>query len=506
MDIDFTSSILLLSFIILLAKIIKVARQSSGVSNLPPGPRKLPVIGNLHQLVAGFQLPHQTLSDLARKYGPMMHLQLGEVITVVISSPDAAQEIMKTHDVAFANRPSLLAPEILFYKNTDIVFSPYSEYWRQLRKICTIELLSAKRVQSYKTLREGEVSKLCQWIASKEGSVIELSEKVSLNTCDIVMQASLGYNTTELAEFTLIVEETVELMAGMTLGDFFPSIKLIGLITGIKRRAERLHKHSDRILGNIIDECKATKDEPKLRENLVDVLVKLNDEGHELHLTIENIKSVLRDMFTAGIETSSTTVNWAMTEMLKHPKILKNAQNELRMVFKDKGHVDEADFDKLKYLKLVIKETLRLHPPAPLLAPRENSEQCKIHGYNIPAKTRVMVNVWSMGRDPKYWDDAESFVPERFLDNPVDFKGSNFEYLPFGAGRRICPGMSFGLANVELPLAMFLYHFDWLLPDGMKPEDLAMEETFGITTKRKDPLHVIPKLMNPCPVRDGLVV
>ncbi|XP_051133994.1 salviol synthase-like [Andrographis paniculata] len=500
MDIDFTSSILLLSFIILLAKIFKVARRSSGVLNLPPGPRKLPVIGNLHQLL-GPQLPHRILSDLAKKYGPVMHLKLGEVSTVILSSADAAKEVMKTHDINFANRPSLIAPEILFYKNTDIAFSRYSEYWRQLRKICTIELLSAKRVQSFQPLREEEVSKLCRWIASKEGSVIELSEKVCLTSCDIVMQASLGYNSDELAAFTSIVEETVELIGGMNLGDFFPSIKLIGLLTGIRGRAERLHKHSDRILANIIDECKAAKDESKKQENFVDVLLKFNDEGHELYLTTENIKSVLRDMFTAGIETSSTTINWAMAEMLKQPKVLKKAQDEVRMVFKDKGRVEEADFDELKYLKLVIKETLRLHTPVPLLVPRENSEPCVINGYNIPAKTRVMVNTWSIGRDPKYWDNAESFLPERYLDNPVDFKGNNFEYLPFGAGRRICPGMSFGLANVELPLAMFLYHFDWVLPDGMKPEDLAMEETFGITSRRKDPLHVIPTVINPLPVK-----
>lgn len=202
-------------------------------------------------------------------------------------------------------------------------------------------------------------------------------------------------------------------------------------------------------------------------------------------------------MFSAGIETSSSTIDWAMSEMLRHPSIFKKAQDEVRQVFNDKGFVDEAEFDQLKYLKLVIKETFRMHPPVPLLLPRESREYCKINGYEIPAKTRVLVNVWAMGRDPKNWKEPERFNPERFLDNPIDYKDKNFEFIPFGGGRRICPGMSFGLANVELPLAMFLYHFDWVLPDGMKPENLDMEETFGITARRQNPLSVIPVVKKP---------
>lgn len=204
-------------------------------------------------------------------------------------------------------------------------------------------------------------------------------------------------------------------------------------------------------------------------------------------------------MFTAGIETSSTVIDWAMSEMMRSPRVLKKAQDEVRQVFKDKGYVDESDFDKLEYLKLVLKETLRLHPPVPLLLPRESREPCEVGGYTIPAKTRIMINAWAMGRDPKYWDDPESFIPERYYDHPVDYKGANYEYLPFGAGRRTCPGMSFGLATATLPLAMFLYHFDWELPDGMKPEDVDMTETVGTTARRLGSLRVIPTVNNPLP-------
>uniref|UniRef100_A0A199U8U2 Cytochrome P450 n=1 Tax=Manihot esculenta TaxID=3983 RepID=A0A199U8U2_MANES len=181
-----------------------------------------------------------------------------------------------------------------------------------------------------------------------------------------------------------------------------------------------------------------------------------------------------------------------MSEMLRNPRVMKEAQAEVRLAFDGKADVDEKRIQELKYLKLVIKETLRLHPPVPLLLPRECSETCEINGYKIPAKTRVFVNAWALGRDPSYWSEAETFFPERFLDISVDFKGTNFEYIPFGAGRRICPGISFAQPSIELPLAHLLYHFDWKLGNGLKHEDLDMTETFGLTARKKQNLVLIP--------------
>jgi cytochrome P450 len=181
-----------------------------------------------------------------------------------------------------------------------------------------------------------------------------------------------------------------------------------------------------------------------------------------------------------------------MSEMVKNPKVMEIAQAEVRSVFDKKGYVDESELHQLIYLKFVIKETLRMHPSIPLLIPRESMERCQINGYDIPAKTRVAVNVSAIGRDPRYWVEAESFKPERFIDNPIDFKGTEFQYLPFGAGRRMCPGIVFALPNVELPLAELLYHFDWKLPNEMKIEELDMTESFGITAGRKNDLRLIP--------------
>jgi len=197
-------------------------------------------------------------------------------------------------------------------------------------------------------------------------------------------------------------------------------------------------------------------------------------------------------MFAAGTETSSEILLWAMSEMVKNPNVMEEAQAEVRRVYDIKGYVDETELHQLIYLKSIIKETLRLHPPAPLLIPRESRERCQINGYEIPAKTRVAINAWAIGRDQRNWVEAESFIPDRFLNSTVDFKGTNFAYIPFGAGRRMCPGIAFALPNIELPLAQLLYHFDWKLPNGMKNEELDMTDSFGITGGRKHDLCLIP--------------
>ncbi|KAL0320865.1 UNVERIFIED_CONTAM: cytochrome [Sesamum radiatum] len=509
MDLGFSSFSILVSFFILLITLLLRATSQSRTKlkpgpKFPPGPRKLPLIGNLY-LFASFRPPHRTISDLASKYGPVMHLKLGEVDTVVVSSAEAAKAVLKTHDLNFAYRPSLLVTEILCYGNTDIAFAPYGDYWRQLAKDLHVRALECEACPIFRHIREEEFFNLCRWIGSQSGLMINLTERVNLTTSDVVTRASLGTKTEEKAAFISVIREGIEMAAGLHVADVYPSIKLFSRLSGMRARVERLHKQTDRILENIINDHRATNaatnsNESKKHEDLVDVLLKFHDSGDELHLTIDNLKSVLQDMFSAGSETSSTAVDWAMAEMLKHPRILKKAQDEVRQVFDKKGCVDEDYIHELKYLKCVIKESLRMHPPIPLLLPRECHEQCEIDGYKIPAKTRVMVNAWALGRDPKYWKEAESFKPERYLDiNSVDYKGNNFEYIPFGAGRRMCPGISFGLANVELPLAMLLYHFDWLLPEGMKPEKVDMTETFGVTARRSNPLYAIPVVKRPLP-------
>ncbi|KAH9804150.1 hypothetical protein KPL71_002020 [Citrus sinensis] len=495
-----SSSLLILLAILLstftLLKLEKKSETNNRISNLPPGPRKLPVIGNLHQLAGS--LPHHGLRDLSKKYGPLMLLQLGQVPTVIVSSPEVANEVMKTHDVIFASRPHFPAAQIMSYNYRDIILSPYSDCWKQLRKICVSEILSAKRVQSFQSVREAEVSDLINWISSKAGSVVNLTENVYSLMYGITSRAAFGYRSRDQEAFVSVIEETTKVISGFNIADFFPSIGLVQWLTGNKSQVEKLHQEADRIVENIINEHKKRKETLKNcktgdDEDLVDVLLKIQGLGnYGSSLTTDNIKAVISDIFGAGSETSATTVDWAMCEMIKNPRVIKKAEAEAREVFNRRGKVDETGIKEMMYMKLVVKETLRLHPPGPLLLPRECGERCKINGFDIPVKAKVIVNAWSIGRDPKYWTEPESFIPERFLDYSVDYKGTNFAYIPFGAGRRICPGTSFGLASVELTLAMLLYHFEWKLPNGMKHEDLDMTEAFGTTVRRKQDLCMIP--------------
>lgn len=196
----------------------------------------------------------------------------------------------------------------------------------------------------------------------------------------------------------------------------------------------------------------------------------------------------VQDMFAGGTGTSASAMEWAMSELILNPAVMKKLQGQIRETFKGKVVITESDLQvsNLGYLKLVIKETLRLHPPAPLLTPRESINTCELEGYMIPTKTRVIVNAWAIGRDPKYWDDAEEFKPERFADGTIDYMGSNYEFLPFGSGRRMCPGFNYGLASMELALVSMLYHFDWSLPEGVK--EIDMEEAPGLGVRRRSPL------------------
>ncbi|XP_047951265.1 salviol synthase-like [Salvia hispanica] len=507
MELNMPSTLIaILSFLLFVFMFLKsqTISKSSKIYSHIPGPKTLPLIGNLHLMLRA-ALPHHIFRQLAAKHGPLMHLQLGEIHFVIISSVDLAKQVMRTHDINFAKRSPGLVTEKLTYNNSDIVTAPCGDQWRHLRKICTLELLSARRVQTFRSIREEETLSLCKQIASREGSPADLSGKLYLMTYDVSTRAVVGAKTEDRGAVTSVMQEGIRLGSGFMLADLYPSVKLLPLITGARFKIQRMYRKLDKLFNRIIDQHKAGGGDGDKVEDLVDVLLKIQQDGTEFPLTTDNIKAVVLNMFTAGTDTSAITVEWAMSEMMRNPSVLSKAQEEVRRVFDDKGYVDEAKFDELKYMRLVIKETFRSHPPLPLLIPRMNVERCEIDGYEIPAETKVIVNAWALGRDPEYWNDAEKFIPERFEESSVDFKGNNLEYIPFGSGRRICPGILLGLANVELLLAMLLYHFDWKMPNGMKHEDLDMAEAFGGSVRRKNPLHLVPIVKRPLPASASLI-
>ncbi|XP_054818769.1 desmethyl-deoxy-podophyllotoxin synthase-like isoform X2 [Prosopis cineraria] len=393
--------------------------------------------------------------------------------------------------------PHLLAAQIITYGSRGMTFSPYGSYWRQMRKICTTELLAPKRVESFRSIREKELSNLVQEIKNSEGSVINLSEKISSLTYGLTSMAAFGGKSGDQEAYSRIMKDVTKVASGFSNADIFPSIGVLQGLTGFRAKLERVHNGMDMILENIVNDHRNKglgRNEVEGEEDLVDVLLRLQRQSDLEHpLSNSEVKATIMDIFSAGSDTTLTTIDWAMSELVKNPRMMEKAQSEARKVYGGKGYVDEASIDELKYLKSVIKETMRLHAPVPLLLPRECSERCEINGFEIPCKSKVIVNAWAIGRDPNYWVEAERFYPERFHGSSMNYRGSDFQFIPFGAERRICPGIIFGIAGVELSLANFLFHFDWKLPDDAKPEDLDMSESFGLSVKRKQDLLLIPK-------------
>lgn len=431
-----------------------------------------------------------------------MRLQLGELPWLIVSSIDVAKQVMRNHDILFSNRPHGLVATAISYNYTNLGMAPYGAHWRHLKKIATLELLSVKRVRSFRGIREEENFNLAKHAADNEGSMVDLSQRGYLLAFEVTTQATTGKKTDEEQKAIMkAIAGIREVGSGLSLADLYPSSKLIPIVSGMNSRVNRIFKQADDILESIVKRHRgfmAAKTSDERLEDLADVLLQHQKDGDELPLTNETIKGVIMDMFVAGSDTTATAIEWVMSELIRKPSTLKKATEEVRKVMDDKGYVDESKFDELSYLKLVVRETLRLRPPLPFLVPRISSEECEIDGYQIPAETRVIVNAWALGRDPEYWgDDAEEFKPERFENSSVDYRGNNLEYIPFGSGKRICPGMNFGLANVEFTVSTLLYHFDWEMPRGIRNEDLDMTESFGVTVKRKNNLNLIPIVKRP---------
>ncbi|KAF5191729.1 Cytochrome p450 [Thalictrum thalictroides] len=462
---------------------------------LPPGPLKLPLIGHLHHLLG---MPHHSFRDLAKEHGPLMYLELGEVPTVVVTSPKVAKEMMKTNELMFVDRPLNLATKIMSYECMDVIMAPYGDYWKQVRKICMMELLGHKRVQSFWSVREEEVTSLVGRISNMVGSPVNLSQSIISVTNDITARATFGKAFKDRDAFLVLMKEVIRLAAGFDIADLYPSMKFLEALSGTRTKLEKTHLEVDKMLDVVINDHINNKNRIKnengeFEEDLVDVLLRVQASNElDMPISMDNVKGVILDMFTGGSDTSSTAIEWAFSELLKNPEAMAKAQAEVREVFNGKKRIEQEDMNQLRYIKLVVKETLRMHPPAPLLIPRECSATCEIDGYEIPEKARIIINAWAIGRDPENWSDPDSFKPERFEDISSDYRGNDYRYTPFGSGRRICPGILFAIANVELPIALLLYHFDWKLANGVKSEDLDMTESFGATVRRKNDLYVIP--------------
>uniref|UniRef100_A0ACD5V1H6 Uncharacterized protein n=1 Tax=Avena sativa TaxID=4498 RepID=A0ACD5V1H6_AVESA len=421
-----------------------------------------------------------------------MLLKLGEVPTVVVSSAEAIELVMRTHDLAFASRPRSVTMDIFGNGGEDIAFAPYGDHWRQMRKVCIVELLSCKQVRRLVGIRAGEVGSLlhCITAAASTGATINISEKVMALSNDIVTRAVFGSKfVSHQGEYLRELDIALRLMDGLSLVDIFPSSRLVRWMSNGERQMKRSYGNIQRMIANIIEGRKAMRAAGG-DEDLLDVLLRLQQEDSlEFPLTTESIGAVLFDMFAAGTETTGNVLAWAMSELVHNPEIMAKAQQEVREVLGEgRAVITNGDLAKLDYMRMVIKEVLRLHPPAPLV-PRAAREDCRIMGYDISKGTNVYINVFAASQDYKYWNEPHKFKPERFERNDINYNGTYFEFTPFGAGRRQCPGIQFSSSVMEVALTNFLYHFNWKLPDGVS---LDMSEKFGLSVSKRHDLQLRP--------------
>lgn len=447
-------------------------------------------------------LPHRNLQNLAKKYGPIMSLRLGSVPTIIVSSPQAAELFLKTHDTVFASRPKAESSKHLSYGSKGMAFTPYGPYWRSVRKFCTLELLTTTKIDGLAGVRREELGLLVESI--KEAAVarqaVDLSEKVAGAIEDMTYRTLFGRTKDDRFDLKGIIQEAMFMTGAFNVADFVPFLAPFDL-QGMTRRFKRIGKVLDKILEMIIDEHEqdANNNREKRYTDFVDVMLSLKKQSakthDELSYTIDrtNMKGIILDMIVGSIGTSHTAIEWVLTELIRHPKMMKRLQEEVESVVGVDKIVEEGDLPKLDYLSMVVRESFRLHPVAPLLVPRESMEDIVINGYYIPKKSRVIVNTWAIGRDPNVWsENVDEFLPERFIGNNIDLQGRDFELTPFGSGRRKCPGIQLGLINIRLVVAQLVHCFNWELPNGISISELNMDETFGLSMPRANHLMAVP--------------
>ncbi|KAL6656375.1 hypothetical protein ACP70R_007201 [Stipagrostis hirtigluma subsp. patula] len=474
-------------------------------SRLPPSPPSLPLLGHL-RLIG--RLPHRSLQELHLRYGGgggLLLLQLGRRRTLVVSTAAAATDLFKNHDLSFASRPRSVAGEKLMYGCSNVSFAPYGEQWRRGKKIAVVHLLSPRCVESFAPVRAAEAAALIARTrrAAEAGEAVDMRELFHSYANAVVTRAATGAAGATAERLKQLMGNSAALVAGFQAEDVLPDAvaRVVRWATGLEKKLDDMAGAWDMFLSDIVaaHKAKTADGAGDEEEDFLEVLLRLREEGADgFELTDIRIKSIVKDMIAAATDTSSVTLEWAIAELVANPRVMAKLQDEIaRVAGGEHPTIADAELSKMDYLKAVLKEVLRLHPPAPLLIPHESTTPATVKGYEIPAKTALFVNAWAIGRDPAAWDAPEEFRPERFVGGAVDMRGSDYQLIPFGAGRRICPGINFALPVLEQALACLLRHFDWELPGGMRPEDLDLGEAPGLMTPLRVRLVLVPKCKTP---------
>ncbi|XP_050378681.1 licodione synthase-like [Argentina anserina] len=508
----------LVLFIVFLVLAFLISRHFRVNHRLPPSPLALPIIGHFHLLNP---LIHRSFHDLYLRLGPIFSLRLGSVPCVVVTSPELAKEFLKTHELSFMNRTANIAAASMTY-NASFAFASHGPYWKFVRKLSTNELLSSLSVDKFLSIRNQEYVRVFRMLAKKAEvcEPVNFSEELPKVGHNIMGKMMLGKysSASRAARFRVVVREATKIFGEFNFSDFNGIWKKFDL-QGFQKRIDATHKKFDNLVEEIIAERQELRKmklhgdnsasaEEKDVKGFLDVILdmeeecKSSNENSEVEFTRNHVKGLITDLFTASIDTTSITMEWALAEVINHPEVLKRAREEIDRAVETGRLVGEWDLPNLPYIQAILKETLRLHPPLPLV-PRICTEECKLDNYIFPEKTLLFVNIWAMGRDPKNWENPLEFKPERFLQldgsltNEVDIKGQHFQLLPFGTGRRMCPGLPLTMKMLPTQLAVMIQCFDFKVTgtqcnNTSNDKVLEMEEGPGLTVPRASDLVCVP--------------
>ncbi|KAF3781650.1 Cytochrome P450 82C4 [Nymphaea thermarum] len=474
----------------------KKKREARG--GLPEPNGSWPVVGHLG-LLTGTTPLYKTLAALSEKHGPLFSLQLGQRRAIVVSSMDLAKDCFTVNDRAFAGRPPLESWKRLGYDHAMFAFCPYGPYYRELRKIVAIELLSKQQLELIKHIRVEEVSSLVRRLHSScsNHEPVEMKQHLSCLAMNIVLRMITRKRYFDLdgegKEFREALDEFNNLVGTFTVSDAIPWLGWLD-VGGHLQAMKRVHLKIDEVASAWLEEHRRKNSSSAgVERDLIDVLIKELEDGHlsENHQTDAIIKATATVLVVAGTEATAVTIEWALSLLLNNPHHLKRAQDELDCHVGKERQVDESDFNNLPYLQAIVKESMRLYPTTPLLLPHESMEPIQLGGFELPVGTTLFVNVWKIHHDPTLWTDPEEFKPERFLSSrneQTSFSGQDFAFLPFGSGRRICVGWWMAIQVVHLTLARLLQGFEWSTPMN---EPVDMTEGHGLAIPKATPLRVL---------------
>ncbi|KAH9675188.1 cytochrome P450 98A3 [Citrus sinensis] len=467
--------------------------------NLPPGPRPLPIVGNLYDIKP---VRFRCFAEWAQQYGPVISVWFGSTLNVIVSNTELAREVLKEHDQQLADRHRSRSAAKFSRDGKDLIWADYGPHYVKVRKVCTLELFTPKRLEALRPIREDEVTAMVESIfkdctdPQNYGKSVLVKKYLGAVAFNNITRLAFGkrfVNSEDVMdeqgkEFKAIVANGLKLGASLAMAEHIPWLRwMFPLEEGaFAKHGER----RDRLTRAIMEEhTLARQKSGGTKQHFVDALLTLQEK---YDLSEDTIIGLLWDMITAGMDTTAISTEWGMAELIKNPRVQQKAQEELDRVIGFERVMTETDFSNLPYLQAVAKEALRLHPPTPLMLPHRANANVKIGGYDVPKGSNIHVNVWAVARDPAVWKDPLEFRPERFFEEDVDMKGHDFRLLPFGAGRRVCPGAQLGINLVTSMLGHLLHHFAWAPPEGVKPEEIDMSENPGLVTYMKTPLQAVP--------------